>query len=57
MTRPLSSEVEERLRILQRICARGRNYFLMIDNSKGIDMFEHMEQEVYRLELCLKKET
>lgn len=55
MTNRLSSEAEARFEILQRICARGRNYFLDKKDSRGIDLFEHMEQEVHRLHLCLKE--
>lgn len=43
----------EHINILRRICVRGRNLFLEKDDSAGVDMFEHMETEVGRLEAAL----
>lgn len=46
MSKPLWSELDEHINILRRICARGRSLFLANEDSIGVDMFEHMENEV-----------
>lgn len=51
-----SPTVESQFDILERICARGRTLFLDKEDSLGVDMFEHLEQEIKRLRLYMEQE-
>lgn len=51
----MHSLIESQFEILDRICVRGKNYFFDKQDSLGIDLFEHMQQEVERTRLYLEK--
>lgn len=46
----------DRLLVLRRICDRGRDYFYHKKDNSGIDLFEHLGQEIERLAVDLHKE-
>lgn len=43
--------VHSQLDILRRICDRGIMYGLKIDESRVVDLFQHMQDELERLKL------
>lgn len=49
----MSSQEIEQCEILRRICDRGCSYFLDQEDSTGIDLFEHMRNEVALLKSAL----
>lgn len=51
----MSGVVDSQWEILKRICARGRTYFLEKEDSVGVDLFEHIEQEIERTKLYLER--
>lgn len=56
MAKLISSPViDSQFDILERICSRGRTLFLDKEDSLGVDMFEHLEQEIKRLRLYMEK--
>lgn len=42
----VTPEIEDRLEILLRVCNRARLHFLAIGDSRGVDCFQHMADEV-----------
>jgi hypothetical protein len=40
--------------VLDRICVRGKNYFYDKGDSRGIDLFEHLQQEIDRLKKMME---
>lgn len=47
----MKSILESRFEILERICTRGRNYFAEKKETHGVDLFEHLENEIRLLKL------
>jgi hypothetical protein len=53
----MKSILESRFEILERICTRGRNYFAEKKETYGVDLFEHIENEIRLLkEVCLESD-
>lgn len=51
----MKSIIESRFEILERICTRGLNYFSEKKETHGVDLFEHLENEIRLLkDECLK---
>lgn len=46
--------INEQFLVLERICVRGKNYFYAKKDSRGIDLFEHMQQEVAALKTYME---
>lgn len=51
----IPGEVGGRLEVLLRISRRGRLYFESKKDSRGVDLFQHMEDEIGWLISSLKK--